>query len=533
MKSMMLVMLLSAMSLLVNGCSCHTQTTKAGGDPDLECEDHWHWKKKEVAKVQPPQPQPQQSPCAVRKMVSTAQGYPVGGPAGGAISIEKLVPDQVVINEPFDYRVKVTNLTDRELLNVVVTDVKPAHMKLLASDPEIQMEEGQVQWRLGALGPNASKIISVRATALKTETILTCADVTYEIPTCAKIDIVEPKLRLTKQAPKESLRCDRIPIRYMITNTGSGYACDISITDQFSEGMVTSDGRQQVSFDVESLGPGETKEFTVMVDAITPGIFASRAMASARSGGKATSEMIETVTTEPVLTIEHSGPANRYIGKPATFDITVTNRGNAAAKDSTLEVMVPDNVRFDSATDGGVFIHSSPGKVTWNLGMLNPTESRKVSLTVIGLDARKVMTQSRAKAYCAETVTDSVQTDFAGIPAVLLEVVDLSDPVEIGQMTTYVITVTNQGSARSTNIQVKCTLEEGMQYISSSGSSMASVVDDLIVFAPLLSLELKAQAKWLVNVKAIGTGDKRFKANMITEQLDRSVVETEATRFFK
>ena len=512
MKSMMIVMLLSAMILLVNGC-CEPQATK------------------EVVYVPPPEPP--QNPCAVRKMVSTAQGYPVEGPAGGAIRIEKLVPDQVVINEPFDYRIKVTNLTDKELLNVVVTDVRPAHMKMLTSDPEMQMEEGQVQWHLGPLGPNASKTITVRATALETETILTCADVTYDIPTCVKIDIVEPKLLLTKEAPGESLRCDRIPIRYTITNTGSGHACDIDITDQFSKGMVTSEGLQQASFSIESLGPDETKEFTIMVDAITSGIFASRATASARTGGKAASEMVQTVTTEPVLTIEHSGPANRYIGKPATFDIIVTNRGNAAAKDSILEVMVPDNVRFDGATDGGVFTHSSPGKVTWNLGMLNPKESRKVSLTVIGLDARKVMTQSSVKAYCAETVTDSAQTVFAGIPAVLLEVIDLTDPVEVGELTTYAITVTNQGSLSSSNIQVECTLEEGMQYVSSSGSSQVSVTDHTITFEPLASLEPKAKAKWLVNIKATGTGDKRFKVEMITEQLERIVVETEATRFFE
>jgi uncharacterized repeat protein (TIGR01451 family) len=195
--------------------------------------------------------------------------------------------------------------------------------------------------------------------------------------------------------------------------------------------------------------------------------------------------------------------------------------------------MVPDNVRFDGATGGGVFTHSSPGKVMWNLGMLDPAESRKVSLTVTGLDARKVITQSMAKAHCAETVTESAETVFVGIPAVLLEVIDLSDPVEIGQMTTYVITVTNQGTATSSDIQVKCDLEEGMQYVSSSGSSKVSASNGKITFEPLLSLEPKAQAKWLVNVKATGIGDKRFKVNMITAQLDRQVIETEATRFFE
>jgi hypothetical protein len=532
-KKLVLVML-SVSVLFQIGCSCDTVTKSFGGDPDEACEDHWHWKEKaKVVQAEPAPPEPAFIPCAAPRMVRSSQGYPASGPAGGAISIEKLVPDQVVINEPFDYRLKVTNLTDRELLNVVVTDVKPAHMKLLESDPEIQMEEGQMEWHLGPLGPKASKTISVRATALQTETILTCADVTYEFPICAKIDIVEPKLLLTKQAPKESLRCDRIPILYTITNTGSGYACDISITDKFAEGMVTSQGKGEVAFNLDTLGPGEKKEFRVMVDAAKSGKFASRAMASARTGGKATSEIIETVSTEPVLAIDYTGPTQRYLGRSATYNLKVSNTGDAVAKDTIVEVMIPENAKFDHATSGGVFTHSSPGKVMWNLGTLKPNESRDLSMTVTGQNVGKVMTRASAKAYCAEAVAESAQTTFAGIPGILLEVVDVSDPIEQGQNEMYIITVTNQGSADDTQIKIDCVLEDSMQYISSSGPTTASVVGKEISFAPLASLAPKEQAKWMVNVKATGTGDVRFKTIMKTAQLDRTVEETEATRFYE
>ena len=74
-----------------------------------------------------------------------------------------------------------------------------------------------------------------------------------------------------------------------------------------------------------------------------------------------------------------------------------------------------------------------------------------------------------ATAYCADAVNASAETDVKAIPAVLLEVVDVTDPVEVGTRTTYVITVTNQGSAPSTNIEIVCNLEENVRYVSSSG----------------------------------------------------------------
>ena len=532
-KNLVLVMLLVAV-LFQTGCSCDTVTRSFGGDPDEACKDHWHWKKKAaVVQAEPAPPEPPFNPCAAPRMVSSSQGYPVRGPAGNAIRIEKLAPNQVVVNEPFNYRMKVTNLTDQTLLNVLVTNVKPDHMKIISSDPEMQIVEDEVRWVLGALEPEESKMISVRATALQAEVITTCMDVTYDIPTCAKIEIVQPALRLAKQAPEKSLRCDRIPINYTITNTGTGYACDINITDKFSEGMVTSQGKGVVTFNVDSLGPGEEKEFRVMVDATKPGKFASRATASARTGGKAVSEIVETVSTEPVLAINYTGPSQRYLGRSATYNLKVSNTGDAAAKDTIVEVMLPENATFDHATSGGVFTHSSPGKVLWNLGTLKPNESRELGMTVTSQSAGKVTTRASAIAYCAEAVAESAQTTFSGIPGILLEVVDVSDPIEQGQTETYVITVTNQGSAVGTQIKIDCVLEESMQYISSTGPTTASIEGNEISFAPLASLAPKDQAKWMVNVKATGTGDVRFKTVMISKQLDRTVEETEATRFYK
>ncbi len=515
MKVKSLVMLLLAMSLVLSGCCKQKKTVRVEPTP----------------LIQPPPPSPQ--PCAKPKMVSDVQGYPVRGQTGKDINVEKLAPSQIVVNEPFNYRLKVTNLTNQELLNVVVTDVKPDHMRFLSSEPKMEIVGGEIRWALGRIEPKGSKTVAVRATATRKQEIVTCADVTYDIPTCAKIQVVEPKLRLTKHAPKVSLRCDRIPIRYEVTNTGSGTACDINIRDKFSEGMVTAKGKEDVSFNVAALGPGETKEFRVTVDATRPGEFASKAIANARTGGKATSQIVKTLATEPVLAIEYQGPGRQYLGRSVTYDIKITNNGDAIAKDTILEVMLPENVTFTSATTGGIFTHSSPGKVTWNFGTVNPKESRTSRLTITSHEPGKITTRATAKAYCAKTVADSVQTVYSGISAILLEVVDVSDPVEIGQATTYAITVTNQGSASDKDIRVKCVLEEGMQYLSSGGPTKASVVGSEITFAPLATLTSKAQATWLVNVRAISTGDKRFKATMITEQLERPVEETEATKFYE
>ncbi len=118
-------------------------------------------------------------------------------------------------------------------------------------------------------------------------------------------------------------------------------------------------------------------------------------------------------------------------------------------------------------------------------------------------------------------------------PAVLLQVVDEVDPVQLGTTTTYRITVTNQGSAPDTNIRVEAALEAQAELASAQGATAARAEGAAIRFEPLAELAPGASAVWTVSVKAVGEGDVRFQASVTCDELTRPVVETEATRFYR
>lgn len=471
--------------------------------------------------------------CSAPGMVASGMQYPVSGAEGRAIHLSKLTPSQVILNEPFDYKIKVQNLTNQNLENVVVTDAKPEHMTINSSDPDMRVVEGQVMWDLGTLSPNESRTISVSAVAVDMGSITTCAEVTFETPTCAQIDIVKPQLVLSKMAPGDSIKCDRISLTYILSNEGSAAACNVLIEDVLPDGMMTSTGDNIVSFNVDSIGPGESMEFEAVVDASSSGFFASSATATSASGGSVTSNKPETSIFQPVLAIKETCPAAKFIGKSLTYDITVSNTGDGVAKDTVIVASIPENTQFKKSSGGGMYTHASPGIVTWKIGDLAPGESRDVTMK-LQLDAPGTLfTMATAKAFCAETASDSCETVLEGIPAVLLEVVDVSDPIELGGMETYIITVTNQGTADDTNIVISALLEDTMEYVSSSGPTKATVSGNKIVFESLSSLAAGGVQSWKVNVKAIGEGDVRFRATMDSDQLGRVVLETEATRFYQ
>jgi uncharacterized repeat protein (TIGR01451 family) len=232
----------------------------------------------------------------------------------------------------------------------------------------------------------------------------------------------------------------------------------------------------------------------------------------------------------PILTISKIGPERLYIGRPAAYEITITNNSDVPAKNAILEDTIPDGVTGVKATAGAKL---SGSKLVWEFGTLEPNASKNVRVNYTPTKAGTLINSATASAYCAEAVTSTIRTSVTGIPALSMEVVDIEDPVRTGSRATYVIRVENQGSAIATNIRIACLLENNVQYVSSAGATAGSQEGQTVRFFPLGSLAPKAQAAWRVVVEAVRQGDVRFKAIMNADQLSRPVEETESTLIYE
>src|SRR5438270_14008690 len=96
-----------------------------------------------------------------------------------------------------------------------------------------------------------------------------------------------------------------------------------------------------------------------------------------------------------------------------------------------------------------------------------------------------------------------LQTRVEGLSALLMELVDLDDPVEVGADTAYEIRVTNTGTKTETNLQLICTVPEKMEFRGAKGAADCRfrVQDKEIVFEALPKLAPRADAIYRVNVR--------------------------------
>ena len=452
--------------------------------------------------------------------------YPSGLRDGSGLLLEKTVPAEVQAGAPFSYTIQVSNLAPCEVRDVVVMDRVTSNFKSGSAEPAAaSLNDGLATWKIASLGAGESATIKVNGSSAEEGTVLTCASASYVPVLCEGIKVVKANLQLVKTLPAAVSVCDPIAATFTVKNTGSSTLTMVKITDSLPAGLKTADGQSSLTFDAGTLAPGASKEFKANLMAGSTGKFDNTANASCAQNVKAEAKASVTVTA-PLLAITCEAPAERFAGRPIDVCFTVANKGDRAAANTVVEVPLPAGTTFSSATAGGTV---TAGKIVWNLGSIAPGASTKVCATIVRPTPGSVTATATAKSACSKDAVTACTAKVVGIPAVLLEVVDIEDPIEVGKNQTYVIKVTNQGTAPDSNVRLTFKLEAAQDYVSGTGPTAVTANGRTITTAPLLTLAPKAEAVYRIVVKANKAGDVRFATSLLTDKMTRPVEETEST----
>ncbi|MEM7166604.1 MAG: hypothetical protein AAF581_14145 [Planctomycetota bacterium] len=472
------------------------------------------------------------SSADMKGLIWNDMALPTGDVSSSAVQLRTGRPAEVMVGVPFEYLLEVKNLSSNTLEDVTVVEALGTNFKFESANVRPTGGSGStLSWTFDELAAGESRLVRVVGSAASESDITSCTTVSYDTNICDTVAVVKPSIKLQKFAPQTISRCEPIALRYVLTNTGSGTAYNLKVNEQLPDGLSLADSsRKVVSFQVPELGAGESKELFANVEASRTGTYRGWAKAMGQGDLAADSGETITVVNEPVLEVSCTGPETSFLGRDFAHFVTVTNKGDGMATDTVVEMRLPSGVEVVDASGGGA---ASGGKVQWDVGGLRPGDTREYKVTMRASGEATVRTTAFANAECAERVSCQSETRCVGIPAILLEVVDINDPVLVGDNETYEIRVTNQGTAPGTNIRITCELEDGMGYVNADGVTAAAPRGRQIVFSQLASLAPEAKASWRVVVKAERKGSVRFRVQMVSDQIDRPVDETEATNFYQ
>lgn len=229
----------------------------------------------------------------------------------------------------------------------------------------------------------------------------------------------------------------------------------------------------------------------------------------------------------PTLTMQCRATVEAPVRRPIEVCFTITNSGDESEAAMALRMAFPEAASFVSATGNG---QAAEREVAWEIPGLRPGRSTNVCAVFTAAQPAALAFVGTARGRVAPPVESHCETRVVGVPGVLIEVVDLVDPIEVGNEETYEILVLNQGSAVLTNVKFVCTLEENQEFVSGSGASAVAAEGRIITLAPLPHLQPKEKAVWRVVVRASKAADARFTAELTADQFQQLITETESTQ---
>ena len=463
------------------------------------------------------------------KPEATVTAAPTSNRVMPSVSIEAIAPETAPYGQPVSYEIVVKNNGAATVANVRVDDEITGGTKFMSAEPTGEINGDKVMWLFGTL--NAGEEKHIKMTVRPGEGDLASKPrVTYSAATTMNVQVTRPSLAVTVNASEVAQVGDEIPVQIQVTNTGTGEATRVVLKAVLTDGLKHGEGNDIQAL-LNKLAPGESQVVTLRVQAAMAGAQSCSMIATTEGTPKVTAQAKIDIR-QPKLTLGASGPAKCVVRAEPTFTLEVANPGTSATEPVQLAVAFPEGLDFLSASDGGAY-DPATRTVSWTLGVAAAGTKRNLTVkaksTVAGNLAVRAVAQAGSKLNArAEAV---LQAD--GVPALLFEVVDHEDPIEVGKESTYEIRLSNTGTMHCTNVKLTAALSDGLQPTQVSSNLPYKIVGQTMVFEPIAKLAVKADLIVRIKAKGATAGDHRFKVQLACDQMKQPVVKEESTSFYQ
>lgn len=381
------------------------------------------------------------------------------------------------------YRIQVDNCSPAPAHHVVVCNTLPPNAKVAFADPAPELEGNDLVWRIGMLCGGCCKEILLVLTPLDACDVKNCARVQFEHGQCVTTHMTAaPQLPPGAQPPMP-----KVP--------------------------VGPPGVRPVPKDQIPSPPPKAPE-------------------------------LPTPLKRAALTLKIAGPKQQNVDLLTVYTLTVTNPGTGPATKLLVTADVPQQMQFDSASDDGRFYQ---GRVAWVADVLPAGETRTLTLKVRARAEGELCILAEAIANDGGTgkelgkVHDQACTLFRGETGLHIEMIDRTDPIEVGGATSYPIRVRNQGLVQAANVRIQAFIPQGMVFDKATGPTnyrlQAQPTPDgfqVVDFDPLPSLAAQQEILYEVFVQARREGISVFRVQMTGDPLPAgTVTENESTTVFR
>ncbi len=468
--------------------------------------------------------------AAGRPFASTAKfvGEKVN-PATPGVSLKWVKRTDVNVGLECQCDLLVENTGKVVVRDVVVDAYFPQTVRLTSAKPTPAESQDHLSWKFATMAPGETHIIEIKMIPSQRGELATTANVRFTGTASNVFRVEEPLLEVVMKGPSEVMLGDSASQVVTVSNPGTGVAQNVSIEVRIPKGLEHPRG-EKLEMEIGSLNPGESRAVRLSLAAIDGGEHVLQVQAKADLGlRQAAVANIKVVA--PSIAVAIDGPGLRYLGRNARYTIAVKNDGSGPTNNVRVLQKIPTGFKFVKADKGGKW-DSSKQTINWFVGRLDAGEAMKLNVELETSKIGDFVQSVRAMSEHGALSSAQAKTRVEGTASLLLEIVDLDDPVEVGKETAYEIRVRNDGSKAAHNVGVSCELPNGVQLISAKGASDHVAESGVVVFKALPQLPPGKTALYRIHVKGADEGNLRFRARLTSDSIQQPLIIEELTKFY-
>jgi len=447
-----------------------------------------------------------------------------------SLTVEKIAPPEIQVGKEATFQIQVKNVGKVAAHQVVVLDRVPKGTRFVNATPSAtQTAEGQVMWNVGSLQPGDETTVSLQIMPLAEGEIGSVAQVVFQTHASARTLCTKPQLNLTHTGPQKVLIGESVVFDVTVGNAGSGAATGVILEEDVPEGLAHAVGRE-LEFEIGTLRPNETRQLQLTLKADKPGVIRNEILVRGE-GNLIARHSVELEVVAPALEVSLNGPKRRYLERPATYEVVLSNSGTAPAREVEVVTYLPKGMKFVEADHKGQYEPQNHA-VYWSLEELPAHQTGAAKLTVLPLETgeQKLKLEGRAELGLQDSFEQVVQVE--SVAELQFTVRDDADPIEIGAETTYLITLTNTGSSAATNVQLGIGLPEQLKPLGGDGPTRVVVDGGRLLIDPLARIGPGEEAVYKLKVQGEAAGAQRIQVQLITEETPVPVTREEITRVY-
>lgn len=422
-----------------------------------------------------------------------------------ALTLVASGPDVAGIDEPYKYRLEISNPGDQVAPGVVATAILPRQLTLVGSSPQASFAGGTLSWNLGNLPPRqAPQIIELTVKPIGRGIIRPCFQLTssdarlQRLEKCLETEVAVPCLGMTIDGPESAKVGDTITYRIRIQNQCQEPLTNIRLIDTYGEGLEAPGLQSPLEYNPFDLPPGGVSdpielEFTVQ----KAGTICHLIQVTADGGHTAESRQClnSTEIARPQLSIAIEGmPQQLTAGDRFLLRARVTNSGNTRLAETTVLFENSPTLRAQQATNGWLNVEQG---LQWRLRETEPGESVALEVEYIAGEADPaaivrvtaetddgLQAQERSRTRidpAAQPTQPNVENPNGGgerpaegetrVPTptrsnqLEVGVTAFNNPISLDDEATLIVRIKNDRNQSDRNVAVTMSIPEGLEYV--------------------------------------------------------------------